>query len=488
MRAHGGNPPVSVRAGRHHARQGGHRPPILLRGSGRYLFTFLICAILGLMASPVAAGDPFPCFPCIQANVAFWKKVYAQYPSTTGLIHDNRDLGIIYEVVHLEGDDTSAGCATNERSVEASKERYRRILTTLATGRPPVGPDEKRVAALFGPGAKVGDFRAAVDNIRFQRCLSDRFQAGLVRSGRYIDEIREIFGRYGLPADLAYLPHVESSFDYQAYSKSGAAGIWQLIKATGSRFLTITTTVDERRDPILASHAAAKYLQGNYRKLQSWPLALTAYNHGLTSMLRAKNSLGSYEKIYSGYANKTFGFASRNFYAEFLAAREIAQNYRTYFPGLRLDDPVGSRTFAVNRAAGIRVLTSHFKVGLDTLAELNPALLEPVWSGQRYVPKGYRLRLPKGAGGDAAIAALPPAAARHQAAVPKRTPSHRVQRGETINAIARRYGVSTRALLASNQLTPEAVITTGQKLRIPLPEPPVAKKPKSGGKSGKDKS
>ena len=443
------------------------------------------------MPGPVlaAADDPFPTYSCIEANVAFWKKVYAQYTSSFGLIHDSRDLGIVYEVVQLQGDESRQGCETNERSVEALKEKYRRILTSLAAGRPPVGPEETRVAALFAAGAKAATFQAAADSIRFQRCLSDRFQAGLVRSGRYLGEIREIVTSYGLPADLAYLPHVESSFDYQAYSKSGAVGIWQLIKATGSRFLTINTALDERRDPILASHAAAKYLQGNYRKLQSWPLALTAYNHGLTSMLRAKNSLGSYEKIYSCYDNKSFGFASRNFYAEFLAAREIAKNYRKYFPELRLDDPVRTSSFTVNRAAGIKVLTNHLKVDLDTLAALNPALMEPVWSGRSYVPKGYRLRLPIGSGGDVALAPLPPAPASTKA-VQKRSPSHRVKRGETINAIARRYGVSPRALLASNQLSPKEAIKAGQQLRIPAPEPSSAKgaKAREGGKSAKDNS
>lgn len=453
----------------------------------------LILCLLGIMVPPsVAKVDPFPTYPCIEPNVAFWKKVYSEYPSSTGLIHDSENLAIIYEVVTLGEDNSPQGCQVNEQTVETAKERYRQILLALADGRSPSSPEERRVAALFGPGVKGETLRAAADNLRFQRCLKDRFQAGLVRSGRYLEQIKGIFSQYGLPTDLAYLPHVESSFDYTANSKSGAVGIWQLIKATGKRFLTINSALDERRDPILASHAAAKYLQGNYRKLESWPLALTAYNHGLTAMLRARNSLGSFESIYTGYDGDRFGFASRNFYAEFLAAREIAKNYQHYFPDLYPSPPERTTSFTVNRAAGIQVLTRHLKVNPATLAELNPALRQPVWSGRLHVPKGYRLRLPKGAGPAAKIAALPP---ESRPAGPKHRPAskmiaHKVRPGETINRIAQRYGVSPRALIASNQLERGALITAGQRLLIPATARPAAPKSKvrPEEKSGKNRS
>ena len=201
-----------------------------------YRWAIRVLFLAAFMAnSAVAANDPFPSYPCIQANVAFWKKVYAEYPSTKGLIHDTQNLAIIYEVVSLEPADSREGAQANERSLKAVKEKYRQILSSLAQGQPPSNSEEQRVAGLFGPALKAETLRLAAENIRFQRCLSDRFQAGLVRSGRYFEQIKDIFSQYGLPSDLAYLPHVESSYDYMAYSKSGAAGIWQLIRATGSR-------------------------------------------------------------------------------------------------------------------------------------------------------------------------------------------------------------------------------------------------------------
>lgn len=431
-----------------------------------------LALLIGLMLSPAAAAsDPFPSYPCIQANVAFWKKVYAEHPSSQGLIHDSRNLAIIYEVVTLASADSPQAAQSNELMLESVKEKYRRILTSLAMGRAPSTPEEKRVAGLFGPSSKGETLKAATENIRFQRCLSDRFQAGIVRSGRYLEQIRNIFSQYGLPNDLAYLPHVESSFDYQAYSKSGAVGIWQLMPDTGSRFLTITSSLDERRDPILATHAAAKYLQGNYKKLQSWPLALTAYNHGLTAMLRAKNSLGAYEKIYQGYDGPRFGFASRNFYAEFLAAREIAKNYRQHFQGLRLADPLQTKTVRVKNTTSARDLSGHFKVDLPVLAELNPALLKPVWEGRRNVPKGYTLRLPQSVAVAERMAdALPSLPDSPPAARQKAQQSYQVKKGDTILSIAKRHEVSGQDLIAYNQLGRTAVIKVGQRLVIPAPE------------------
>lgn len=438
-------------------------------------FTALLssCLILGLLIvlapTPGAAkSDPFPAYSCIEANVDFWKKVYSKYPSSQGLIHDSNNLAIIYDIVSLQDTDSLEGKQANDRTITALKEKYQAIVTRLAQGLSPSTSEEKRVARLFGDQAKTADFRTAADNVRFQRCMSDRFRSGIVRSGRHLSHIKKILGEYGLPGDLAYLPHVESSFDYQAYSKAGAAGIWQLIPSTGRQFLTINDSLDERLDPIVATHAAAQFLKGNYRKLGNWPLALTGYNHGPNSMLRAKNALGSYEEIYTKYDDSRFGFASRNFYAEFLAARDIARNYQHYFPGLRMDPPAPIKTITLKHATGIQILAGQFKLSPTTLAELNPALTQSVVSGKRYVPKGYRLHLPQAtqasAASSVALSAQAPKKVR-----PKKQPSqiHLVKKGETIHKIAERYGVSQRELIVYNQLNNAKVITVGQPLKIP---------------------
>jgi membrane-bound lytic murein transglycosylase D len=338
--------------------------------------------------------DSFPVYESMRANVAFWKKVYAEYPTTKGLIHDNRDLAIIYEVVDLASENQAGAGGINKERADRAKEKYRQILLSLAGGQAPQTSEAKRVLALFGGSPSSSQLSQAAEAIRFQQCLKDRFLEGLVRSGAYLAEIKKIFRSYDLPEDLAYLPHVESSFNYKAYSKFGAAGIWQFTQSTGKRFMTIDYTLDERRDPIRASHAAARFLKENHKKLGSWPLALTAYNHGPSGIMRAKNQLGTYENIFNKYDGQSFGFASRNFYSEFIAAREVAKNYKKYFGNVTLAAPVSFVEVAIPGYAPIKDLSRHFRVDLATLKEFNPALRPPVFEGRKHVPRGYKLRLP----------------------------------------------------------------------------------------------
>ena len=175
---------------------------------------------------------------------------------------------------------------------------------------------------LWATDTAPARFAEAADDVRFQLGQSDRFRAGLMRAGAWEAHIAEVLANLGLPAQIAALPHVESSFDPSAYSKVGAAGLWQFMRSTGRRFLRIDNAVDERMDPFRETEAAAQLLNYNYRLLGSWPLAITAYNHGAEGMLRAREQLGTDDivRIVREYHSPTFGFASRNFYVSFLAA------------------------------------------------------------------------------------------------------------------------------------------------------------------------
>ena len=155
---------------------------------------------------------------------------------------------------------------------------------------------------------------------------------GLEISQRYDAVFRKIFREEGLPEDLAFLPHVESSFQASARSSAGAVGLWQFTRGAAERFMTVNTKVDERLNPIASARGAARYLKHAYSLLGSWPLALTSYNHGINGMLRAKKQLGGdFVHIVEQCTLPNFGFASRNYYAEFLAAREIAGDPRWIF-------------------------------------------------------------------------------------------------------------------------------------------------------------
>jgi membrane-bound lytic murein transglycosylase D len=364
------------------------------RSVTRLLFCFLIFHLFLLSNDLGAAPDPFPTFPCLEPNVRFWIDTYTKYPTTAGIIHDMTDLSIVYGVIDLLQPDKPGSRQFNQERIQVAKEQYKKILEDLAENGEPKDPEKKSVAALFGPKSSPAVFREAINNIRCQVGQKDRFERGLIRSGAYLQRIKAIFRSRGLPEDLSYLPHVESSFDVTAFSKAGAAGIWQFTRSTGRKFLTVNKFLDERRDPIRASEAAAKLLKSNYERLGNWPMAVTAYNHGTAGILRAKEELGTYEVVFESYSGPLFKFASRNFYSEFLAARHVAKNYLQYFSDIRLNKSLEAREVSTKGQASVADLSRLHEVDPETIRVLNPALGQPVFKGQRQVPKGYMLRLP----------------------------------------------------------------------------------------------
>jgi peptidoglycan lytic transglycosylase D len=364
------------------------------RGVTRLLFCFLVFSFSLLLSNPCAASDPFPTFPCLEPNVRFWIDTYTKYPTTQGIIHDDTNLSIVYGVIDLLSPEKPGARQANQQRIESAKEQYKKILEELADNADLQDSEKRRIADLFGPKASPEAFREAISNIRCQVGQKDPFERGLIRSGAYLERIKAIFSSYGLPEDLCYLPHVESSFDVTAFSKARAAGIWQFTPATGKKFLTVNRFLDERRDPIRSSEAAAKLLKSNYDRLEDWPMAVTAYNHGTAGMLRAKQELGTYEAVFENYNGRLFKFASRNFYSEFLAARHVAKNYTQYFSEIRLSKSLEAREVVTKGQTSVSDLSRHYEVDLETLRVLNPALGRPVFKGQRHVPKGYLLRLP----------------------------------------------------------------------------------------------
>ncbi|MGD8251777.1 MAG: lytic transglycosylase domain-containing protein, partial [Desulfobacterales bacterium] len=322
---------------------------------GRGFLRVTIVAAFIALCLPIRTGADtrFPEFESIKPNVAFWLTVYSRYTTSQAIIHDSRRLDIIYDVIDVRPYDAPGARKVNRSLTKRAKAKYETILAQLAADPDASAPEARRVKGLFGADATPNDFRNARNRVRSQIGQKDRFRAGLMRSGAYIDQIRAIFSAYGLPEKLAYLPHVESSFDLKAYSKFGAAGIWQFTRSTGRRFMTVGYVLDERRDPIAATHGAAKLLKENFEKLGSWPLAITAYNHGAAGMARAKRAHGGYPRIFDAYRSRSFKFASRNFYSEFLAASRIAADPTAYFGTLQFEKPVRYRTVTLGGYASL---------------------------------------------------------------------------------------------------------------------------------------
>ncbi|MGC1728858.1 MAG: transglycosylase SLT domain-containing protein, partial [Steroidobacteraceae bacterium] len=422
-------------------------------------------------ASSFAADNPMPLPPELEPDVQFWIRVYTQIDSNSGYLHDQYNLRVVYDTLHFSPDSSPA---ERQRQVDAARDRYSAALRRIAdAGSAPLSPQDQPVRDLWGDGATPARLREAVDDIRFQLGQSDRFRAGLIRSGAWETHIEEVLANLGLPAELAVLPHVESSFNPFARSKVGAAGLWQFMRSTGRRYMRIDSSVDDRLDPFLSTEAAAQLLAYNYRVLGTWPLALTAYNHGSAGVLRAKEQLGTDDivRIVRNYTSRTFGFASRNFYVSFLAALEIDRNPEKYFGPLQRESEAKFQEVSVPGYVSIKSLEQALDVDPAKLRALNPALLRPVWEGRLRVPRAYRLRLPDG-GQHWTTELLAQRLKPAELFAGQPTPPHyRVQRGDTLELLAEHFGVPIEQLARLNGLRTSARLRPGRSLLLPQTAP-----------------
>jgi membrane-bound lytic murein transglycosylase D len=410
------------------------------------------------------AQELFPRPPEIESAVNFWTRVYTEVDSNGGFLHDSVNLAVVYETLDF-GD---ANSRQRSRIRDRAAEKYENILAKLGRGeRGGLSTDEARVLAMWPAGTSDAEFRRAAGQVRFQLGQSNRFLAGLERSGRWRPYIHSVLDAAGLPRELDVMPHVESSFDPTAYSKVGAAGMWQFTRSTGLRYMQIDHIVDERRDPYFSTDAAAQLLKDNYEVIASWPLAITAYNHGLAGMRRAVQQVGTDDigRIIESYQSRSFGFASRNFYPAFLAALDVDRNPERFFGDVAIEPELVTTVVKLPDYVDAEPLAHAFDLDIDTLQRLNPALMETVWLGDKYVPRGFPLRLPAGTDPEQLIAAIP-AAQRFAAQRPDLY--HRVQSGDTLSQIAQRYGVSLAALERANGLSNRNFIRIGQQLTLPV--------------------
>jgi membrane-bound lytic murein transglycosylase D len=439
--------------------------------------SILLVLALGLVvaapswAHAAAADDsnPFPRPPELEPDVRFWVRVYTEVTTDEGLLHDSWNLNVVYEALHF---DPEASPQARERKVEGAKLRYAALLRRFAAGdTEDLTAHERRILHAFGEQATPAEFRAAIDRIRFQLGQADRFHEGLIRAAALEKRIAKTLKQNGVPEEIAALPHVESSFNQFAYSRVGAAGLWQFMPSTAKRYMRVDSLVDERLDPYRATEAAANLMLYNYRLVGTWPLAVTAYNHGPGGLRRAQDELGTSDiaVIVKRYQGATFGFASRNFYVSFLAALEVDRHAEQFFgPITRLPDPE-NMTVDLPDYVPVEAAAKAFHVDLGALKVLNPALRPPIWSGARFVPRGYALRVP-GTFSSADIAAawdrIPPA---QRFLAQRGDETYRVRREESLAAVAKRVGVPVARLLAQNGWAREPELHRGQVLRLPPP-------------------
>ncbi len=356
----------------------------------------------------------------------------------------------------------------------ASLERYPAhappSAAELATAWTPLQPDETPLAKPFAllhepqvPPARVAPYPVIVNE--WVRHFLERFQApshrGIIglwlnRSGRYIEMIRNIFQKYGLPEELAYVAMIESGFNPQAVSRAGAKGLWQFMEQTARRYgLRVDRWVDERLDPEKSTLAAALYLRDLFDQFGSWFLAKAAYNAGELKITEAVLRSGT-KDFWSLTRGRILREETKRFVPAVLAAILIGQNPERYGFEIAPEPPLAYDLVTVPPLLGLRRLASRAGISLHELQRLNPELRHGT------TPPGapYSLKLPSGSAAGIEMVLADTQAARPPEAV------HVVKPRETVGGIAKRSGVTVADLVRWNGLSDASRIFPGDRLRV----------------------
>ena len=303
---------------------------------------------------------------------------------------------------------------------------------------------------------------AVAKNLRyFQEGIAERFQTYLDRFQHYKSLVEPIFREFGLPPELMYLSLVESGFNPRAYSRARASGPWQFMKATGRLYkLNVNWYVDERRDPIKSTVAAAHHLRDLYDRFGSWPLALAAYNAGSGKISRAirKTKTRDFWKIRRTWYIRR---ETKEYVPRFIAATLIAKNPTAYGFQSPQNDSHEFEEVLVAKRVQLAAITKQTGISLDELKRLNPELRRDIVPGSK--GPGYLLKVPVG------MASL---IATHHATLPVWTKPpppptqwYRVRRGDSLSVVARRFGMKVRQLKEMNNLRSN-LIRVGARLRV----------------------
>lgn len=287
-------------------------------------------------------------------------------------------------------------------------------------------------------------------------------ETGLRRAGRYREMISRVLQEEGLPQDLIYLAQAESAFQPLALSRAGARGIWQFVAYRGQQYgLRHTWWIDERQDPEKATHAAAQHLRDLYQLFGDWYLAMAAYNCGPGNVQKGIERTG-YADFWELYKRNVLPRETKNYVPIIIALTLIAKDAAHY--NIQAEPEAQEPTDVVKpgRAIDLRLVAETIDVNVETLRSLNPALLRLATPDD----PSFELHLPLGTAEkfSAEIADIPP-----DKWVSWRR--HRVEAGETLTSIAKKYRVTPAAIADANNLERSAALDAGEKLIIPATQP-----------------
>lgn len=309
-------------------------------------------------------------------RVNFWIKIYSHYSTTQGVFHLVDEPSVVLGDIDLTEifEDNSLTSYQKKEMIKAVVQRRKAVLM-----------DKFKIK---DPG-----------DVRLQMGLRDRMKKAMYLSGKYLDRMETIFRKNGMPIELTRLVFVESSFNVYAQSKVGASGLWQIMPNVAREKGYITAQYDKRNHPIEATKLAASMLKQNYKELKSWPLAITAYNHGLAGvkrMMKRNNAVRIDDLIESDNVTRTWGFASKNFYACFLAVLEVERNATELLgEDLVKAHALSYKEFKLKSKKLKAEVIEWFDGSLTRAKQMNPHLNWARIKKLKYVPAGVSLMVPK---------------------------------------------------------------------------------------------
>ncbi len=288
----------------------------------------------------------------------------------------------------------------------------------------------------------------------------------LSRSSRYLPMMKNVLRENGLPEELVYIALIESGFSPRAHSHANAVGYWQFIRSTGKRFgLQIDTFVDERRDPVLSTRAAAEYFKALYNLLGSWHLAMASYNVGEARVKRAVAKYYTRDFWELIKKRRSLPAETKNYVPKFIAATMIARDPAKYgFTEVGYLDPLSYDTVALHSPISISKLASNLNVDAEELRLLNPKFrtdFVPISRGSETF-----VRIPVGRATDA-LAALSLSTTSQPKILQAEYYFYRIKRGDTLSTIARRHRTTVSQLRRLNDLSNRTLLRVGRKLRVP---------------------
>lgn len=311
----------------------------------------------------------------MQGEVSFWVNIFTKYSTEQGVFHETGRIDKILGEIDL------TQVFANSKWSPIRREKEAELIV-------------KRQKKLISKRTGID-----VKKIRLQMGLKDRMLKAIQLSGRYLPLMERIFRTENIPIELTRVVFVESSFNIMAGSRVGASGLWQIMPIIAKKSKYLNEANDLRQHPEYSTKLAAKILKQNYQILKSWPLAVTAYNHGVGSLRKIVKKYKSNDISYlvkNVQSKKGFGFASRNFYASYLAALHVESHANIYFPEpLFKESEFQFKDIKIGKKMKYNEILVLFDNNKALLKFYNPHLKTEYLKGKKALPIGAILTVPR---------------------------------------------------------------------------------------------